>query len=111
MKYQFATACAALSLAFAGSAFADGQVTATLASPQAAPSKIIAAHSVWNCAAATCVATVAPDDAATLDGCKDLAKKVGPVSAYGAYKPLDEKALAKCNVAAKAPAAAGTASR
>ncbi|MEO8812715.1 MAG: hypothetical protein ABI376_07370 [Caulobacteraceae bacterium] len=111
MKHQFATACAALSLAFAGSAFADGRVTATLETPQPAPAKFIAAHAVWNCVGAACVAAIAPDNAGSLDGCRDMAKKVGRLSAYGEFKPLDSKALAKCNLAASGPATSATASR
>jgi len=104
MKNQFATACAVLSLGIAGAAFADARLTATLEQP----TKLIAAHSTWNCDNGACVAGVAPDESAGLDGCKDFAKKMGRVSAYGAFKPLDAKALAKCNMAAAAPATAMT---
>ena len=109
MKLQFATACAVLSLGMAGAAFADGRVTATLEQPGSGQAKFIAAHSVWNCTAGACVTGVAPDDAGTLDGCKDFAKKVGRVSAYGEFKPLDAKTLAKCNMAAANPASVTTA--
>jgi hypothetical protein len=109
MKIQFATACAVLSLGMAGAAFADGRVTATLEQPTAGQAKFIAAHSTWNCSARSCVSGIAPDDAGTIDGCKDFAKKMGRVSAYGEFKPLDAKALAKCNMAAAAPATMTTA--
>lgn len=114
MNYRLSAACAAgaaLALAFAGSAFADGRASATLATSLGSPSKVIAGGAVWNCAESACVSAVAPDDAQTVDACKALVRKVGPVTAYGESKPLDEKALAKCNLAAKAPAAAATASR
>jgi hypothetical protein len=111
MKHSLAAACAVFSLGMAGAAFADGPVTATLEQPQAAPGKLIAAHAVFRCEGASCIASTAPDDAGTLDGCKSLAKQVGRLTAYGQFKPLDEKALAKCNMAAAAPKAATTASR
>jgi hypothetical protein len=113
MKFNLATACAALSLSvsFGGAALADGRVTATLEAPQS-HAKFIAAHAVWNCDGASCVAGEAPDDSAGLSGCKELAKKVGRLSAYaGETKALDEKSLAKCNAVAATPAPIGTASR
>jgi len=113
MKFNIVAACAALSLSVSlgGVAFADGRVTATLEAPQA-HAKFIAAHAVWICDGAACVAGTAPDDSAGLTGCKDLAKKVGRLSAYaGEGRALDEKALAKCNAVAATPAPIGTASR
>jgi hypothetical protein len=109
MKIQFATACAVLSLGMAGAAFADGRVTATLEQPTSGQAKFIAAHATWTCTGGACVSGVAPDTAGELDGCKDFAKKMGRVSAYGEFKPLDAKALAKCNMAAAAPATVTTA--
>ena len=66
MKFAIAAACAALS--FAGAAFADTTITATLNSPQTGHSKILAAHAVWNCEGSTCVASVAPDETAGESG-------------------------------------------
>ena len=109
MKIQFATACAVLSLGMAGAAFADGRVTATLEQPTSGQAKFIAAHSTWNCTGGACVSGVASDEAGALDGCKDFVKKVGRVTAYGEFKPLDAKSLAKCNLAAAAPATVNTA--
>jgi hypothetical protein len=111
MRHAFAAACAVFALGFAGAAFADGPVTATLEQPQGAPSKLLAAHAVFRCASGTCVADSAPDAAGSLDGCKSLAKQVGRLSSYGQFKPLDDKALAQCNAVAAAPKAATTASR
>ncbi|MGI8841380.1 MAG: CC_3452 family protein [Caulobacteraceae bacterium] len=112
MKLALATACAVFSLSLAGAALADSRVIATLAAPGPAHAKFIAADAVWNCDAATCVAALAPDGAAGLSGCKDLAKKVGPLAAYASERrSLDSAALAKCNTAAAAPANIGTASR
>jgi hypothetical protein len=110
MKLAIAAAFAALTLA--GSAFADSRLTATLDSPQGAPAKFIAAHAVWDCEGATCVAQVAPDESFGAMSCRDLAKRVGHVSSYASEsKSLDSKALEKCNVGAASPAAIGTASR
>ncbi len=109
MKSHLAMACALLALGMASSAFADGRVTATLVAPVKGQTKVIAAHAVFNCESTTCVAALAPDDANDAYACKDLARQVGAVTAYQEFKPLDEKALAKCNTAApkpKAPAAA-----
>jgi hypothetical protein len=108
MKLAIATALAAISLA--GSVFAETTVTATLNSAQAAPSKFIAASAVWNCAGTTCVATIAPDDATGVSGCKELAKKIGHIASYATEsRSLDAKGLERCNIAATTPQA--TASR
>lgn len=105
MKHVLATACAVLSLSFAGAALADSQISATLESPQQAHIKLIAASAVWNCQGETCFAALAPDDAEGVSGCKELAHQVGRLTAYTFdRKSLDEKALARCNMAAKASA-------
>jgi len=110
MNILIATACAALTLAMAGSAFADGRVTATLDTPQAAHAKIIAGSALWDCDGATCVANGQPEDTAGLGACRDLARKVGRISAYaGDRKPLDDGALTKCNKSAAATAPVTTA--
>ena len=108
MKLAIATALAAISLA--GSVFAETTVTATLDSAQAGRAKFIAADAVWNCSGTTCVATVAPDTAAGVSGCKELAKKIGHIVSYSTdMRSLDAKALERCNIAATTPTA--TASR
>jgi hypothetical protein len=111
MKKTLSTACALFALTMAGSALADGSVKVTLESPVAGHAKLIAAHAVFNCEATTCIAATAPDDANDAYACKDLAKQVGRISSYQEFKPLDEKALAKCNTAAAGPKPVGTASR
>jgi hypothetical protein len=111
MKHTLATVCALMSLGMAGAAFADGTVTATLESPVSGHVKFIAAHAVFNCEADTCVAQVAPDDANDAYACKDVAKQVGRISSYKEFKALDDKALAKCNLAAAASKPIPTASR
>ena len=111
MKHALAAACAALSFSFAGAAFADSQINATLAAPQSTPLKLIAASAVWNCLGDTCSAGVAPDDAVGVSGCKELAKQVGRLTAYTFdHKSLDDKSLARCNTAAKASATMTSAS-
>jgi len=112
MKLALATACAVFSLSLAGAATADSRIIATLQAPGAGHAQLIAAHAVWNCDGATCVAGLAPDGAASVIACKDLARHVGRLTAYAAdSKTLDAGALAKCNTAAAAPANIGTASR
>jgi hypothetical protein len=111
MKHALATAFAVIAMGCAGAAFADGQVTATLAQP-GPTAKLIAASAVFRCQDTTCVAASAPDNAASLDGCKQLAKQVGPLAAFaGPYKAFDEKKLAQCNAVAATPKPATTASR
>jgi hypothetical protein len=111
MKHALATACTVLSFSFAGAAFADSQISATLATPQSTPQKLIAASAVWNCEGGSCVAGVAPDDALGVSGCKELAKQVGRLTAYTFdNRSLDDKSLARCNTAAKASMPMATAS-
>jgi hypothetical protein len=111
MKLSLATACAVFAFGLAGSALADGTVTATLESPVNGRAKLIAAHAVFNCEGTTCIAEIAPDDANDAYACRDLAKQVGRIAAYKEFKPLDEKGLGKCNLAAPGPKPIGTASR
>ena len=105
MRLTFPTACAVLTLFTAGVALADSQVTATLATPVSGHANFIAAHAVFNCDGVTCTAANAPEDAGDAYACQDVAKRVGRIVAYAADKPLNEKALAKCNQAAAAPKA------
>lgn len=112
MKHALATACAVFALSLASAALADSQINATLSAPRATHSKFIAAHAVWNCEGDTCVAQIAPDESVGVSGCKDLARQVGPLSAYVPDgRPLSPAGLAKCNTAAPPPGNIGTASR
>ena len=109
MKLALATCLSALALA--GTALADTSLTATLAGP-AANGKVIAAGAVWNCAGATCVAQVAPDDSYGIGGCQELAHKIGRVTAFtDEAKSLDARGLERCNKEAATPKTIGTASR
>ncbi len=98
MKLAIATALAAIS--HAGSVFAETTVTATLDSAQASRVKFIAADAVWDCSGTTCVATVAPDSASGLSGCKDLAKKIDHRS------PIQDPKAASLDARKAAPGAA-----
>jgi len=110
MKLAIAATLAAFSLA--GAAFAETSVTATLDQSHPSSAKFIAAHAVWNCAGATCVASIAPDTAEGVSGCADLAKKIGRVTSYATERrALDAKGLERCNKSAAGPAEIGTASR
>ena len=110
MNIALATAFAALTLA--GSSFADTRVVATLDAAQPARAGLIAASASWTCSGTTCISQVAPDETFSVDGCKDVAKHLGHISAYtGDLKSLDAKALEKCNKSAAAPSPLGTASR
>lgn len=94
MKLQVLAAAAALSLAFAGvSVAADGKVVATLKTPVAAKTKVVAGGAVFYCEGDTCVAPTAPSRTNTTKGCKALAKEVGAVTAFGS---LEAAELAKC---------------
>lgn len=109
MKLALATCLSALALA--GTALADTSLTATLASP-GTNAKFIAAGAVWNCAGATCVAQVAPDDSYGIGGCQELAHKIGRVTAFAdEAKSLDARGLERCNKEAATPKTIGTASR
>ncbi|MBI1408206.1 MAG: hypothetical protein GC145_19010 [Caulobacter sp.] len=94
MKFQVLAAAAALSLAFAGvSVAADGKVVATLKTPVANKTKVVAAGAVFYCEGDTCVAPVAPSRTNTTKGCKALTKEVGALTAFGSLESDD---LAKC---------------
>lgn len=100
MKLQTLAAVAAISFAFAGAAYADGKVTATLQAPVAAKTKVLAGGAVFTCEGVTCTALSVSDRTVTTAGCKDLVKTVGALSAFGGAKSLSDANLAKCNAGA-----------
>ena len=110
MKFRLALACVAVGFSFAGSALADGRLVATLETPQAAKASYTFDSGVWKCDGSTCVGALTPGASDSVVVCRQLAKHVGRVTAYGEARPFDEKTLAKCNTAA-APGPIGTASR
>jgi len=101
MKLRTLTAAAVISLTFAGAAWADGKITASLKTPVAAKTKIVAGGAVFVCEGSNCVALVAPSRAASTAGCKALVKEVGALTAFGSdRKALDGADLEACNAAA-----------
>jgi hypothetical protein len=101
MKLRIAAAAAAISLASAGAAFAEGTVTANLATAQTGVNKVVAANAVFTCAAQRCVAATTTDETYSLSGCKSLAKKVGKLTSYSNPKhEMSADDLAKCNAGA-----------
>jgi hypothetical protein len=96
------TAAAVLSLSFAGVAWADGKVSASLKTPVAAKTKVVAGGAVFTCEGSTCVAIEAPARVVSVAGCKELVKKVGEVSAFAnGRRAVEGEALAACNAVAK----------
>ncbi len=101
MKLRMMTAAAVLSLTFAGAAYADGKVTASLKTPVAAKTKIVAGGAVYTCEGDSCVAQTAPARAVTVAGCKALVKEVGELTAFSNSKrTLEGEDLAACNAVA-----------
>lgn len=102
MKLRMLTAAAVLSLSFAGAAFADGKVSASLAAPVAAKTKVVAAGALFTCEGSTCVAASAQARTVTVAGCKELVKAVGPVTALtNGKRTLESADLATCNAVAR----------
>lgn len=98
MKLHTLAAAAALSFAFAGTAFAEGAVSATLSQPVTKTVSIVAEGAIFNCAGSSCYAAEAPTRANSTLACKAVVKKVGPVTTFGAgNKTLSAADLAKCN--------------
>lgn len=88
---------AAMSMGFAGAAFARGEVFTIQLEAPAAQSQIIAQNTVWSCEGNTCVAR--PNHAATARSCRQFAREAGVrVTAYGPENdPLSSDELARCN--------------
>jgi len=60
MNLRMLTVAAVLSLSFAGAAYADGKVTASLKAPVAAKTKVVAGGAVFVCEGDTCVRRLGP---------------------------------------------------
>ena len=109
----FSGAALAAAVFAAPAAFAGQPLSVQLQSPVASPVKFVAAGATWNCAGDTCRAEATTDRTLGLEGCRALAKEVGPVAAYNSF---DAARLAKCDAGlggstvAKASAAAQVAS-
>lgn len=92
---------------FAAPAFAGQPLSVQLQSPVASPVKLVAGGATWTCAGDTCRAGATTDRTLGVDGCRELAKAVGPVASYGAG--FDAARLAKCDAGLGAAVVAKTA--
>jgi hypothetical protein len=102
MSIKFVAAALA-GLLVAGTAFAAAPVSATLQTPLAAKSRVVAGGAVWTCEGSSCVAPSAIERTVSVSACRELTKVVGAVSAFGnGAKMLDADSLARCNVGARA---------
>jgi len=110
MRHTLATALGLLSLGAAGVAFADDGLKIQLQNPVSGVVSFIAAGASFTCKDSSCTSGPAPYDAYSVSGCKEVAKQVGPVISYAGVRPLNDAALAKCNLAAAKPKSITTAS-
>jgi len=97
-------ACAALSaLALAGAALAGEPVTAHLQQPVLAKTKIVAGGAMFVCQGDACVAGASDSRTFAVAACKDLARAVGPVTAFTRNsRAFGGGLLDRCNAAAGA---------
>lgn len=91
MKVLFASLLLVLT---ASAASAATDLTATLRSPVKSSTTFVREQTAWTCEKDQCRATATGDDSGTWSACRQLVRKLGPVSAYGS---LDATALARCN--------------
>ena len=89
---------AAITLGAASAAFAEAPIMATLATPVAKPSELLAGETLWTCAEKGCLVKTKGADSESWLECRKLVLSVGKVTAYAS---LDESKLAMCNAAAK----------
>ncbi|WP_297697274.1 hypothetical protein [Phenylobacterium sp.] len=109
--HTLAAACAALLSLSATAAFASDPVTAKLQQPLAQPTKFIAGGAVFVCEADACVARAAVSNTYSVDTCKAIAAKVGPVAGFSDRRQFSAERLSACNAqAAKAGASENLAS-
>ena len=98
MKLVIALGCLIASLSLATHALADGRTVATLQQPIAAKTTFIANGAIWDCEGSTCVASNTPDQTFGASQCRDVAKRVGPVSEFkNEVKTLQPTSLDRCN--------------
>ncbi|HSV03772.1 MAG TPA: hypothetical protein VLI41_11270 [Phenylobacterium sp.] len=105
--HTLAAACAALLSLSATAAFASDPVTAKLAQPLAQPVKFIAGGAIFVCEADACVARAATSNTYSVDTCKTVAAKVGPIAAFSDTRTFTAERLTACNASAVAKAKAG----
>lgn len=93
------------SAVFAGALFAAGAVcaepvVAKLQTPVPSAAKPVAGGAVFNCLGDVCAASAPSEETASLRGCRDLVRQLGPVASFGpASKPLSNDRIATCNTA------------
>lgn len=93
---------AVVSTAAAAPATGTGPVVAKLQAPIAKRQRPIAGDTVFVCEADTCSAATPASATNTVPGCRELARRVGAVSSFGADgATLDAAGLARCNEAAR----------
>lgn len=80
---------------------ASGPVVAKLQTPLAKRQRPIAGAAVFDCEGDTCSAATPTSGTNSVPGCRELARRVGPLTSFGAGgASLDADSLARCNVAA-----------
>ena len=95
------TAAVVAAVAFATSAVAAEPVVAKLQGGKGA-AKPVAGGAVFECLGDVCAARAPSSDTATLRGCKDLARQMGPVIAFGpSSKQLSDEQITTCNASAR----------
>jgi hypothetical protein len=102
MKHRVAAAFAALcAVSFASSALAE-PVIAKLQTPVASATRPVASDSVYECLGDICAARAGWETAGGMRGCRDLARQVGAVTAFGTgAKQLTADKLTECNQSAR----------
>jgi hypothetical protein len=91
----------AAQLALAGGALAE-PVVAKLQTALPGAEKPVAGGAVFECLGDVCAARTPSADTAGLRGCRDLARQIGAIAAFGAgAKPLAAADLATCNLSAR----------
>ena len=90
---------AALTLAAFTSAHAEGSfANASLASPIAKSTQVIAGGAVWTCEGSSCRAPATSDATLSVSACKQLAREAGPVVDYAVDRQkLSDAELQRCN--------------
>jgi len=94
---KFALA-AAVSLGLANAAFAAAPITATLGTPVAKPTEILAGDTLWTCVDKGCVVKTTGADSNSWMECRKLVAQTGKVTAYG---NLEDNKIAMCNAGSK----------
>jgi hypothetical protein len=102
IRSTLAAAAALLTLALAGQAAAQTQVTAKLEQSVAERTRLVAGSAVFWCEGEACVATVSNSRTFIPSTCKDIASRFGPVTAFeSGSKAFDADRLDTCNASAK----------